>query len=288
MIIIKNIIKYGIRIFIILQRFISNYKSFKIYFIFCILLAFPIRPAYSQVYRISYGTDIPLAITGLTFLAGAYYADSKLTPLDQNEIDSADKNEINKFDRTATDNWSKKSDRISDYTDYLLIASPALLTAFSEIRNDLLIIAVMYAETLAIENGLTGIVKAAVKRKRPYVYNEDVPAHEKLNTYSKRSFYSGHTCSAFSSAVFLSTVYSEYFPHSKSRWFVWTISLSIASYTGWLRYDSGMHYPTDIIAGAVTGSLIGWLIPALHKDNFFSIIPQFSMNYKALTFQFKI
>jgi membrane-associated phospholipid phosphatase len=38
-----------------------------------------------------------------------------------------------------------------------------------------------------------------------------------------------------------------------------------ASVTGYLRYYSGKHYPTDIIAGAIIGSITGWGIPALHR-----------------------
>ena len=260
----------------------------KLFFFLCIVLLPAVNPVYSKIYDLNYTTDIPLALTGLALLSGAYYGDSRLEPLKQSEIDSAKTSDINRFDRNATDNWSGTSDRLSDYSLYSLIAGPVLLTAYDEPRNDILTITVMYMEALAIETGLTGIVKTAVKRKRPYVYNSKVPLNEKLNTDSKKSFYSGHTSTSFTSAVFLSTVYGDYFPASNSKWFVWTISLGMASFTGWLRYNAGMHFPTDILAGAAAGSLIGWLVPAIHRKNTFSIIPLVSRDSAALIFQYRI
>jgi membrane-associated phospholipid phosphatase len=51
------------------------------------------------------------------------------------------------------------------------------------------------------------------------------------------------------------------------RYAVWGTSLLAASVTGYLRYYAGKHYPTDIIAGAAMGSITGWGIPALHRNN---------------------
>ncbi|MDP3684668.1 MAG: phosphatase PAP2 family protein, partial [Ignavibacteria bacterium] len=68
-------------------------------------------------------------------------------------------------------------------------------------------------------------------------------------------------------AVFLSTVYEGYFPDSKYKNYVWAGSLFTASLTGYLRYESGAHFPTDILVGAVVGSAVGYLIPYLHKSN---------------------
>jgi membrane-associated phospholipid phosphatase len=44
-----------------------------------------------------------------------------------------------------------------------------------------------------------------------------------------------------------------------------TGSLFLASVVGYLRYEAGEHFPTDIVAGAVAGSAIGYAIPWMHR-----------------------
>jgi membrane-associated phospholipid phosphatase len=41
--------------------------------------------------------------------------------------------------------------------------------------------------------------------------------------------------------------------------------LAAAGTVGYLRFAAGRHYPTDILAGALIGSLVGWLVPQLHE-----------------------
>jgi membrane-associated phospholipid phosphatase len=84
---------------------------------------------------------------------------------------------------------------------------------------------------------------------------------------SKHSFFSGHTSYTFSFAVFLSTTFANYNPDSSLKPYVWSTSLLLAATTGYLRLAAGMHYPTDIIAGAIVGSAIGYLIPLLHEKD---------------------
>jgi membrane-associated phospholipid phosphatase len=33
-----------------------------------------------------------------------------------------------------------------------------------------------------------------------------------------------------------------------------------------MRYEAGVHFPTDILTGAAVGTLIGWGIPWLHTQ----------------------
>ncbi len=238
------------------------------------VLAFP-GVSYSQVYNLSYETDVPMISLGVALLGGRYFLEKEQEPLSEKEILTADRSDVNRFDRPATHNWSEKSDRWSDYTLFALMAGQLVLFSFKEPRNDILIITVMYLESLTIETGMTGIFKSAINRKRPYVYNEDVPLDKKRNKYSVKSFYSGHAASAFNSTVFLGTVFSDYFPESGFRYAVWSLSLILASVTGYLRYTAGMHYPSDIIAGAVAGSITGYLVPAMHRNkaNIITFVP---------------
>jgi membrane-associated phospholipid phosphatase len=65
--------------------------------------------------------------------------------------------------------------------------------------------------------------------------------------------------------VFFSSVYAKLHPASSANTWVWAGSLTLAAATGYLRYQAGKHYPTDIIGGAIIGSLIGWGVPKLHE-----------------------
>jgi membrane-associated phospholipid phosphatase len=125
----------------------------------------------------------------------------------------------------------------------------------------------MSLETALLVTAVPRLVKLQVQRIRPYVYNPDAPMQSKLTAEAKRSFFSGHTTSAFATAVFISGVYSDYFPKSAWKPYVWSASLLMASTIGYFRFESGKHFPTDIITGAVVGGGIGFIIPYLHRTS---------------------
>ncbi|MBC8155765.1 MAG: phosphatase PAP2 family protein [Bacteroidetes bacterium] len=114
----------------------------------------------------------------------------------------------------------------------------------------------MFAETILLVNGIHRSVKSTAKRIRPYAYNLAVSLDEKLTKDKRRSFFSGHASNAFATAVFTADVFSH---------LVWGGTLTLASVTAVSRYRAGLHYPTDLVVGAVFGSLVGWGIPRLHQ-----------------------
>lgn len=90
------------------------------------------------------------------------------------------------------------------------------------------------------------ILKNLVGRVRPYEVVEGLrcivsPAHD-------ASFPSGHTGASFSSAVAL-------FPHLPRRYGV--LLLVLATLIALSRLYVGIHYPTDVLAGLITGIAIG-------------------------------
>jgi len=133
------------------------------------------------------------------------------------------------------------------------------------VRDDWETVAVMYCETMALGVVLPAIAKSGAQRIRPFVYNPDVPLAKKLDLDPKGSFFSRHTTLAFASAVFLCTVYDDYRPGSAARSYVWAGAMLAAAGVGYMRYESGQHFPTDIITGAVVGSALGYGIPRLHR-----------------------
>ena len=98
---------------------------------------------------------------------------------------------------------------------------------------------------LIIGSVITNLVlKTAVARIRPYDAVEGlVPLVKKLRDYS---FPSGHTCASFSCAV----VYYKMYPDIKGKG-----AMVLAVLIALSRLYVGVHYPTDVLGGAI----VGWL-----------------------------
>jgi len=228
-------------------------------------------------YNLETGREVIILGSGFGLGVLALSLESNIQSLNINELQNLSRKNVNAFDRCATYNWSEEASIVSDYLLNFMIISPVALLASAQVRKDFGTFSVMYMENLFLSFAAVHTTKILIKRNRPYLYNKNVPLKYKTDRSSRLSFFSGHTTHAFSSAVFLSTVYAKYYPDSKWKPYIWGVSLLSASITGYLRYASGDHFPTDIIIGAVVGSAIGYLIPLIHKvdeiDESLDVIP---------------
>ncbi|WP_240543759.1 phosphatase PAP2 family protein [Spirosoma foliorum] len=217
-------------------------------------------------YALKTGREVTLLGAGAVALGASVALSHTIDPLTQTEINALNPNDINAFDRKAVYRWSTTADRLSDVTLVGNVALAGLLTVGTKpMRQDIKTVAVMYLETILLASGIERTIKGVTQRTRPYVYNPAAPLDEKLTRDARESFFSGHATNAFATAVFTSEVFRHYFPHSKLKPVVWIGSLGLASATAVLRYEGGLHYPTDLLAGAAFGSLVGWGIPKLHE-----------------------
>lgn len=207
-----------------------------------------------------------LGSTAVLFGLG-FWADQGYEPLTPEEIAALDPASINWFDRSATRRYSPGAAKASDVMLYGTMAAPLALLVTDRGSLQPGTLGVMYLETYALQGGLTYLAKNLFSRTRPYVYNNDpdIPLALKLEKTSRRSFYSGHTSSAFASMVFLASVFERLYPESSARGWVWGGCLTAAATTGYLRYAAGRHYPTDILVGAAMGAFVGYLVPSLHE-----------------------
>lgn len=101
---------------------------------------------------------------------------------------------------------------------------------------------------LGVNTILTTGFKYSINRTRPAVKYPDIDAYEAKTDHS---FPSGHTSYAFYSATSLSIC----FP----KWYVIAPGYALATLTGYSRMHLGVHYPTDVLAGAVIGTGSAWL-----------------------------
>lgn len=100
---------------------------------------------------------------------------------------------------------------------------------------------------------LSRILKYSVNRTRPYV---TYPVLDNVVTETDPSFPSGHTTAAFATA----TTLAIHFP----KWYVIVPAYVWAAGAGYSRMHLGVHYPSDVLAGAVTGAGSAYLT---HKAN---------------------
>jgi len=225
-----------------------------------------VKPASGESpYHRDRSRDDRLAAASAVAAAGAVLVSQSTDPLTMREIGELSRDMVNRFDRSATYNYSESISRAGDILLSAAAAAPLALLLDDAARGDVGTLTLMYAETMALALILPAYVKGTVNRIRPFVYDPAVPMDKKTTRDARKSFFSRHTSVAFASAMFLSTVYDDYHPDSTARRYVWAASLLMATAVGFTRYQSGEHFPTDIIVGAVTGSAAGLVIPRLHR-----------------------
>ena len=133
---------------------------------------------------------------------------------------------------------------ISNSNMYLTASTPFVLLGtgiFSHNKN-LVRMGENAAITFAISSISTYALKKAVKRERPFVTHKDIV---KLSNGGGMSFPSGHTSAAFAIATSIAL--------DNKQWYVRTAVFTYATLVGYSRIHLGVHYPSDVIAGAVVG-----------------------------------
>jgi membrane-associated phospholipid phosphatase len=95
---------------------------------------------------------------------------------------------------------------------------------------------------------ITQGMKRIIQRDRPFVTYSYIIKRDAGGGYSMPS---GHTTAAFCAATSLSLL----FP----KWYVIAPCYLYAASVGYARMYQGVHYPTDILVGAVVGSGTAWL-----------------------------
>ena len=162
------------------------------------------------------------------------------------KIFTLDRNEVPSWERDATFNWNESAGRVSDYLQGLSILTPALLMLSPDTRKDAHKIGMMLAETIILNQGITGILKIHTDRKRPFVYFEEAPIGLKYRRQALYSFPSAHTSASAAATFFTASIFSKYFPDSKWKKWMWIGASVLPAAVGILRYEAGRHFLTDI------------------------------------------
>lgn len=134
---------------------------------------------------------------------------------------------------------------LSNHNDWVNVGVPVGLLAGGIIADDKRMRqnALYVASSSAVNVLFTMLIKKVVKRPRPFLANVKIKAVYQPSHYS---FPSGHTSTSFTTATALSQAYP--------KWYVIVPSYLWAGSVGYSRLYLGVHYPTDVAAGAILGA----------------------------------
>ncbi len=216
-------------------------------------------------YEFNWKKDAYVSAIGLGLIGGGAYMYFNKSGLTRGQVDALNVNDINPFDRSASQQWSPTSANISDGFMIGALALPFTLFAFRSAQENWLGLGLMYVEVGIYTVGITELTKGLSERTRPYAYNSETPLDTRLGKDARASFFSGHTSLAASMSFLTAKIFHDMSDNNTAKALVWTAAALVPAATGYLRYRAGKHFPTDIIAGYVVGGAVGYLVPFLHK-----------------------
>lgn len=165
---------------------------------------------------------------------------------------------LKKFDRQTLQEFSEDRNKcttrfmqgISRSTEAISLSIPASLIIEGMLSHDKSTVrkGMYIVKTIAVSTAITFALKYSINRLRPFAADSLII---KAGSGGDPSFPSGHTSLAFATATSLSFAYP--------KWYVIIPSYLWAGTVGYSRMYLGVHYPTDVFAGAVIGTLSGYL-----------------------------
>ena len=145
---------------------------------------------------------------------------------------------------------------MSNSDAFIVMGIPAVMGTSGLIKHDdqLFRNACVVLGATAVNSGITLAMKYAINRERPFVTYTDITKKSKGGS---PSFPSGHTSSAFATATSLSLAYP--------KWYIIVSSYSWAGTVAYSRMHLGVHYPSDVLTGALVGAGSAWLTYEVNK-----------------------
>ncbi|BAV09348.1 undecaprenyl-diphosphatase [Filimonas lacunae] len=161
----------------------------------------------------------------------------------------------------ASGNYSPVVTKISSSAYAFGVGIPIGLTMAGQFSGDLELRnkGLRIAETVVMSSVVTELLKRAARRNRPsYTYPELVKAYAPGNDV--KSFPSGHTSLAFSTATSVSLEFK--------KWYITVPAFVWAGSVGYSRMYLGAHYPSDVLCGAIVGTGTAFATHWLNKKLF--------------------
>jgi len=121
-------------------------------------------------------------------------------------------------------------------------------------------------EAIILGSAITGVVKGALGRQRPYVDIHDPNYFVFAKGYTDDAYTSlpsGHTTAAFAFASAVTEETAHFWP--RQTWWVATLTYGSATMVGAARIYSNNHWTTDVVAGAMVGTFSGLVVTRWHR-----------------------
>ena len=218
-------------------------------------------------FTFSWPRETVLLGTGVAAQIMGQYRVRYMEPAGPEDLDRGD---LGVWDRWAAGTYNPALDPVSDVLAVAVGGAAVFAgtwhasrdeTSWRPVLEDFLIL----SEALAWSSAINLNVRAERIHPRPFVYGTEAPAAARARGEAAGSFYSGHASEAFLGAVYLATSYPLRHPEFEHRGWLWAGSLTVATTAAALRVAAGKHFPSDVLAGAAMGSLLGLGFAQLHR-----------------------
>ena len=259
---------YGIRsifIFIVILLFAEGQSSYAQRSKFLVPDNFP--------YELKPEQEMGLMLTGTALLYVSAIGHANKPGWGHIPISRLEANDVWFFDRPATKNWRPGLNNTREFFEPA-VSIAALgsigtygLLSFKQKKDfsELMTLSLMYFEGLYLSAGGELLVKALVNRARPYTYNTNLTIEERIRGGNNESFFSGNATIMFYNASFLSLLAWDLYPDRNWTPYIIGGSFALAELSAIWSVRSGMHFPTDVITGALWGSGVALFINQIHK-----------------------
>lgn len=224
----------------------------------------PAAPSSVPELRYSLWVDVSVTVGALGWWLGSEAARDQLAPATcQHWCDPPG------FDASVRDHLRWQNTGAADTAGYAFaLAQPLLMVGLDVLAAraegkpgaawvDVLLI----SEATSIAMATNQVVKFIVGRERPFVHalpEADKPLTARPSD-NNLSFFSGHTSLTFALATSAGTI-ATMRRYRLAPW-IWTVGITVATVTGYLRIAADVHYASDVLTGAVVGSLAGFAVP---------------------------
>ena len=222
--------------------------------------------------KLSWPVETSLLVSGLAGQIIGQHRLAEMTPAGPNDLKKQD---LAPWDKPFAGQYNAAASSASDVLVFAVGGAMVYADIWDKTRpqsswTPLLQDGVILAEAFAWSSALNLNVRALRIHPRPFVYDSTngSSASERAAPEAAGSFYSGHASEAFLGAAYFATVYPLRHPEFQHTGLLWGTSLTAATAVAVLRVASGKHFPSDVVAGAAIGTVLGWGFAKMHETSF--------------------